>query len=121
MYPWGSLTERYEVTLTMESKISDRIIVPHFATEREEADWWFDNREEHDEIMLKAIEEGRTISPSQLFARLGLKGPRVAVELDFDDLVEARRQSSARGLNFEDYVRQLLHEGLAKNATPQAV
>jgi len=96
--------------------MSDKIIVPHFDNESEEADWWFDNREEHDEIMAKAMEEGRTMTMKQLLDQHGLVGPRIAVELDFDDLVEARRQSAARGLNFEDYVRQLLHEGLAKNA-----
>jgi predicted DNA binding CopG/RHH family protein len=99
----------------MASKINDKIIVPHFATEAEEADWWFDNRVEHDEIMAKAIAEGRTMTMKQVLDQHGLVGPRVAVDLDFDDLVEARRQSAARGLNYEAYVRQLLHEALAKN------
>lgn len=99
----------------MESKIADKIVVPRFATEAEEADWWFDNREQHDEIMAKAMAEGRTMTIKQLLDRHGLVGSRIAVPLDFDDLVEARRQSETKGLNYEVYVRQLLHEALAKN------
>lgn len=95
--------------------MTDRIVVPRFATESEEADWWYENREEHDAIMVKAMREGRTKSPSQLFAELGLKGPRVAVPLDFDDLVRAREQANAKGINADDYVRKLLHEALERN------
>ena len=91
-----------------------KIIVPRLATESEEADWWFDNREDHDEIMLRAMGEGRTMSPSQLFAQLGLKGPRVAVPLDFGDLVRAREQANALGIDYEDYVRQLVHTALGQ-------
>ena len=92
--------------------MTEKIVVPHFASESDEADWWFEHREEHDVIMAKAMVEGRTKTPTQLFAELGLKGPRVAVPLEFEDLVQAR---DARGINADDYVRELLHEALAKN------
>jgi hypothetical protein len=37
-----------------------KIIVPKFATEEEEANWWYDNREEHSEIMAEAFKNGET-------------------------------------------------------------
>ncbi len=54
--------------------ITDKIAVPKFATEQEEADWWYDHREEHGEIMVKAIREGRT---SNLVKRLRERGIEV--------------------------------------------
>lgn len=35
------------------------IKVPKFANETEEADWWYDNRERHDEEFAAAIAQGR--------------------------------------------------------------
>jgi hypothetical protein len=55
--------------------MSDRIIVPHFENESDEADWWFANRHEHDEIMLKAIAEGRTLTLKAVLAMYGLELP----------------------------------------------
>jgi len=48
------------VSLRRRGMIPDKITVPKFATEAEEADWWYDNREEHGKIMAKAMREGRT-------------------------------------------------------------
>jgi hypothetical protein len=40
----------------------NRIIVPKFATEAEEADWWFKNRHIHDKQMLAAVKSGEARS-----------------------------------------------------------
>ncbi|HZL26922.1 MAG TPA: hypothetical protein VFC39_10355 [Acidobacteriaceae bacterium] len=47
--------------------MSDRKI-PAFASEAEEADWWFDNRKETAADLLKASREGR-LRPSSLARR----------------------------------------------------
>jgi hypothetical protein len=57
--------------------MSGRIIVPHFENESDEADWCFDNRHEHGEIMAKAIEEGRTMNLREFLIQRRLELPRV--------------------------------------------
>src|SRR6266851_4785043 len=95
--------------------MSDKIVVPHFASESEEAEWWFAHREEHGEIMAKAMEEGRTMSLKQMLDRHGLEMPRVAVKFDLEDVARARAQAQSRGIDYEDYMRELLHQALLKN------
>ena len=49
--------------------MTERIVVPQFDTESEEADWWFANREEHGSIMAKAMDEGRTMTLNEVMER----------------------------------------------------
>jgi hypothetical protein len=37
----------------------EKIIIPQFASEAEEAQWWFDHREEIGADMIAAVREGR--------------------------------------------------------------
>jgi hypothetical protein len=55
--------------------MTGRIVVPHFATESEEADWRFANRQEHDEIMAKAMDAGRAATVKDVLERHGLEAP----------------------------------------------
>jgi predicted DNA binding CopG/RHH family protein len=96
--------------------MSDKIVVPHFASESEEADWWFAHREEHGESMAQAIAEGHATGMQQLLARHGAQAPRVTVQFDFEDVVRAREQAAVRGMDFEVYVRDLLHDAVEKNS-----
>lgn len=40
-------------------------VVPRFATEAEEAQWWSDNREQHEEEFVRAVHEGTTTRTAQ--------------------------------------------------------
>jgi predicted DNA binding CopG/RHH family protein len=97
--------------------VDDKIVIPHFATESEEADWWFENREAHDEIMARAMDENRTSNLQELLKKRGLEMPRVSVKFDYEDVEMARKQAAARGVEVDSYVRDLLHEALMKNGT----
>jgi hypothetical protein len=94
----------------------EKIVVPKFATEAEEAAWWFENREEHGKFMAQEMAAGRTIKMKDLLAARGLQGPRVSVEFEFDDVVKAREQAQQRGVAVEAYLRELVHEAVTKNA-----
>ncbi len=50
----------------------EKRIIPAFETEAEEAQWWFDHREEIGADILAAVREGRTSlsSPSKRLKRL---------------------------------------------------
>ena len=53
-------------------KTQTRISVPKFATEAEEADWWYKNRQVHDKIMHAAIKSGEAqiLTKEKLLARI---------------------------------------------------
>lgn len=92
--------------------IANSIVVPKFATEAEEADWFFENREEHGEIMAKAMKEGRTIPAREFMAKRGIKLTHIPVNLDVADVDLARQQAEARGMDTESYLQSLVHKAL---------
>jgi hypothetical protein len=46
------------------------LTVPKFETERQEADWWYDNRHLLEEEFFRAIKSGRKPGPSMAVRRL---------------------------------------------------
>lgn len=96
----------------------EKIELPDFASEAEEAQWWFDHREEHDARLLAAIEDGSARSVSDVLFEHGLKlqGLReVAVPIRPEDYEAARRQAEGAGMNYREYMGKLLHESLMKS------
>jgi hypothetical protein len=53
-------------------KTKNKRIVPAFATEAEEADWWYQNREFHGEELLAAVRSGEAqiLIKEKLLARI---------------------------------------------------
>jgi hypothetical protein len=92
--------------------IADRIAIPKFATEAEEADRLYEHREEHSEVMAKAMRESRTISAPESWAERGLKREKIPVYLDAEDVDLARRQAAALGIDTESYLQSLVHKAL---------
>lgn len=95
-------------------------IVPRFATEAEEADWWYENREIHDQQLLEAVRTGEAqiLTKEKLLARIeaSKNRPPPVVELCIteEDLALARRQAEEKGLHYTAYIKSLLHETLAQ-------
>jgi len=91
-------------------------VVPHFDTETEEAEWWCEHREEHDERLADAVENGTTLKLRDALWEQGLvlQGLKeVAIPLEEDDLERARQQAAGRGLDYHQYLSKLLHEALS--------
>jgi hypothetical protein len=86
-----------------------KLEIPAFSSEAEEAQWWFDHREELDDEFLAAGSEGR-LSQGSLAQHLGL-APNF-VRIDPDDAHLARELASRRGLEFEPFIQSLIHEAL---------
>lgn len=88
--------------------------IPSFATEAEEAQWWFDNRERTAEWSEEAAAEGRTTNLEQIRERRGMQGPTptVSIRIDPADLSRARALAERRGLRYQTYLKMLLHEAL---------
>jgi len=93
---------------------------PEFATETEEANWWYDNREKVSEEFQKAAKEGRLRrgGVQRLLAERGIPFPQpqplptTTIRLDPEDIAKARVQAAERGLRYQTYLKMIIHEAL---------
>jgi predicted DNA binding CopG/RHH family protein len=103
-----------------------RIIVPKFATEAEEADWWYKNRHVHDKIMLAAVRSGEAqiLTKEKLLARIEASkkkpAPVISLRIPEADLALARKQAERKGLPYQTYIKSLLHETLIEREERKA-
>jgi len=88
----------------------EKRIIPKFKTEAEEAQWWFDNREELDKDFAQAFAEGRLKRRTE--PRTG-STPTTTIRLDPVDIELARKLAEKRGLKYQTYLKMLIHEALA--------
>jgi predicted DNA binding CopG/RHH family protein len=94
-------------------------IVPAFATEAEEAEWWYKNRNIHGKQLLAAVKSGeaQVLTKEKLMERIAASGktpaPMVALRIPQADLALARKQAEEKGLPYQTYIKSLLHETLA--------
>jgi hypothetical protein len=75
---------------------------PTFATEAEEADWWYKNREVHGKELLTAVRSGeaQVLTKENLRARLAASkkapAPVVSLRIPAADLALARKQAERK-------------------------
>ena len=98
--------------------------IPKFATEAEEAKWWFENQDLVLKEFQKAAKEGRLGRGGirRLFAERGIpfREPEnpvspaapTSIRLDPDDIAKARVQAAERGLRYQTYLKMIIHEAL---------
>jgi len=94
--------------------------IPKFATEAEEAKWWFENDGKIFEEFKRAAKEGRLGRGGvrRLFAERGIPfreptpTPTTTIRLDPDDIAKARVQAAERGLRYQTYLKMIIHEAL---------
>lgn len=100
-------------------KKSERVI-PAFATEAEEAAWWYENRNLHGKELLAAVKSGEApvLTKAKLQKRIAASkkaaAPVVALRIPAADLALARKQAEQKGLPYQTYVKSLLHETLTE-------
>ena len=101
-------------------------VVPAFATEAEEAAWWYENRNAHGKELLAAVKSGeaQVLTKEKLLARLAASkktpAPVVALRIPAADLALARKQAEQKGLPYQTYIKSLLHETLAEREKRKA-
>jgi predicted metal-dependent hydrolase len=96
--------------------------IPHFATEAEEAKWWYENQDLIFKEFQKAAKEGRLGrgGARRLFAEKGIPFPEskatptptTTIRLAPDDIAKARVQAAERGLRYQTYLKMIIHEAL---------
>jgi predicted DNA binding CopG/RHH family protein len=95
-------------------------IAPTFATEAEEAAWWYKNRSIHGTQLLAAMKSGEAqpLTKEKLLERIAASrktpAPVVALRIPQADLALARKQAEKKGLPYQTYIKSLLHETLAE-------
>jgi len=100
--------------------------VPKFASEADEAKWWYENEDLIFKEFQKAAKEGRLGrgGARRLFAEKGIPFPEpqkapaptptTTIRLDPGDIAKAREQAAKRGLRYQTYLKMILHEALLK-------
>jgi predicted DNA binding CopG/RHH family protein len=101
--------------------------VPAFASEAEEAAWWYQNRKSHDSEFAVAVENGeaQVLSREKLRERIEASKARtparvISLRVPEADLAMARRQAEQKGLPYQTYIKSLLHETLANRERRKA-
>jgi len=96
--------------------MNDNHQIPQFETEAEEAQWWFDHREDTADWMERAAAEGRTTSLAEI--RRGrsetVAASGASIRIDPADLSRAKSLAERRGLGYEAYLKMLVHEALER-------
>jgi predicted DNA binding CopG/RHH family protein len=94
--------------------------MPAFATEAEEAAWWYMNRNIHGKRLLAAVKNGeaQVLTKQKLRERIAASNktpaPTVSLRIPAADLALARKQAEQRGLPYQTYIKSLLHETLTE-------
>ncbi|MGB7759752.1 MAG: hypothetical protein WBL61_07985 [Bryobacteraceae bacterium] len=93
-------------------------VLPAFATEAEEAEWWYKNRDIHGKQLLAAVRNGeaQVLTKEKLRERIAASkktpAPTVALRIPQADLALARKQAEQKGLPYQTYIKSILHETL---------
>ena len=97
---------------------------PKFATEAEEAKWWYDNRRQLSVEFVEAAKQGKVkrltldVLKQQLVDSTAC--PAVSIRIAESDLERARKQAAERGLPYQPYQKWLFHQALARNDKKKA-
>ena len=99
--------------------MAKRIDMPKFRNESAEADWWA-SRTGRAYVKQRAAEstaKGNKAAGSGLVAQFARKGSvQIALRLPENDLEEARKVASRKGIGYQTLIKMLVHEGLAREA-----
>jgi len=92
--------------------MANRRIVPRFKTEKEEADWWYRNRDKIAKDFELAAKKGELKRLDKATLRARLASRVITIRLPEEDIELARQQASKKGLPYQTYIKSLLHEAL---------
>jgi predicted DNA binding CopG/RHH family protein len=99
----------------------ERMVVPKFKSEAEEAQWWYDNRQKVEDALIHAMDNG-TIrrGTAQKLTNEVRASRNVTIRMAEMDLDLARKQAEEKGLPYQTYIKSVLHEALVKRKRRRA-
>jgi predicted DNA binding CopG/RHH family protein len=86
--------------------------IPHFDNEDQEANWWFENRDQVTAAFERAAKEGRLRRGSGAIAALLSRQGALNLRIAGEDLATIRKLASGEGQPEEVYAAALLHKAL---------
>lgn len=87
--------------------------IPGFASEAEEADWWFQNRGAVEDKLITAMRAGTALTGSAQRLTAEARGSKnITIRMPLADLERARLLSAKKGLAYQTFIKMLLHEAL---------
>jgi uncharacterized protein (DUF4415 family) len=89
--------------------VPEKLNIPRFESEAEEARWWADHQDEIAGAFANAAAAGRLGRGT--VARKG-PTPTTTIRLDSEDILRAREQAERKGLRYQTYLKMLLREAL---------
>jgi hypothetical protein len=95
--------------------VIDDLKVPSFGSEEEEAEWWFQNREEITDGFVRAASEKRLKSGSTALRRAreaDRREPVLTIHLSEEDSIKIRRLAAEHGQGEEECAASILHQAL---------
>jgi predicted DNA binding CopG/RHH family protein len=99
---------------------ADRVKVPKFRTESEEAKWWDDHKGMVEENLIQAMQDGTVQhGTARRLAREARLTRNVTIRMAEADLDLARKQAEEKGLPYQTYIKSVLHEALVKRQRRQ--
>jgi hypothetical protein len=90
-------------------KTKPKAAPPKFASEAEEARWWFEHQDEM-AVRFAAAAKAGTLGRGTV-ARKGAT-PTTTIRLEQEDILRARTQAERKGLRYQTYLKMLLREAL---------
>ena len=109
----GSWEEDAFGLLPREGSSMKKLVIPPFANEREEADWWYAHRDIVEASMSEALRTGKTrTGTAKRLAEQARASKNITISLPIVDLDRARRLSAKKGLGCQTYMTMLLREAL---------
>jgi predicted DNA binding CopG/RHH family protein len=89
----------------------DKIKIPKFENEADEANWAYENREGLSAAFHEAVQQGRVRQGT--LKRRGVTPP-TTIRLAPEDISRARLLAERRGLRYQTYLKMLIHEALER-------
>ena len=96
------------------------IVMPRFANESQEADWWA-SRAGREFVKQKSAAGTRKKGPAPKGSRLvgqlnKTSSVQIALRLPEPDLAKARELATRKGIGYQTLLKMLVHEGLRREA-----
>lgn len=93
-------------------------VIPNFKSEAEEAQWWYDHREQHAADLAEAVDRGEAqrVTQELLLERIETSKQLVPIHIRIpaSDLRLARQLAEQKGLPYQTYIKSLLHQALER-------
>ena len=101
--------------------MNDRLEVPKFASEEDEANWWFENRGKLEEEFLEAARTGRLRSGSTALRRAREAANALTIHLSDSDLAAIRHLAAQRGQDEDACAASILHRALEAETADRGI